>query len=170
MNPNIIVISSQGTALFHEKEYRCALGRGGVKEGKHEGDGATPVGEFPIREVYFRSDRGERPDSPFLTNEITPHDGWSDDVSDKLYNSHVTLPHKGSHETLWREDHIYDIIIVLGYNDEPSVAGKGSAIFMHIARPALTPTDGCIAFSEEDLREILSQCTIETKVRISVNK
>lgn len=167
MKQNIIIISRSGTAYFHDKEYRCALGKGGVKQDKHEGDGATPLGEFPIRCVFYRADRINKPESPFFTTEISEHDGWSDEVADKLYNTHITLPYSGSHEKLFREDHSYNIIVSLGYNDAPPVAGKGSAIFIHIAQPEFTPTDGCIAFTENNLREILSLCTEETTVQIT---
>src|ERR1051326_1852856 len=54
-------LATNGLLRFHGKEFRCALGRAGILENKHEGDGATPAGDFPLREVYFRPDRGLPP-------------------------------------------------------------------------------------------------------------
>ncbi|MBI2410071.1 L,D-transpeptidase family protein [Candidatus Kaiserbacteria bacterium] len=150
-----ILVRAEGKLLFNGKEYRCALGKGGVRTDKREGDGATPQGCFAIREVLYRPDKFEKPPHTVLpTRPLSPDDGWSDDVALPEYNTLVKLPYSGSHEELWRQDDLYDLIVVLGYNDPP-VAGKGSAIFMHVAREAYTPTAGCVALSKVDLLEIL---------------
>src|SRR3989344_2315937 len=164
---NNILVSSNGVLSFGGKAYRCALGKGGVRSDKAEGDGATPVGCFPIRKVFYRPDRSAHaPLTVFPTQALLQDDGWSDDVHLPEYNTFVKLPYGGSHEKLWRDDHLYDLIVTLGYNDDPPIGGKGSAIFMHIAREGYTPTAGCIALFQEDLLEILKTATTETRVCI----
>lgn len=137
---------------------RCALGRSGVTPAaaKREGDGASPVGLWPMREVYFRPDRLERPVTALAIEPLTPEAGWCDDPASPLYNRPVRLPFPLSHEKLWREDHIYDLIVVLGYNDDPVVPGKGSAIFLHLARDDYSSTEGCVACARQDLLSLLA--------------
>jgi len=163
MNTNIIVESS-GKLIWKGKEYKCAIGKGGVSKDKKENDGKTPVGCFPVRKILYRADRILKPESVFPTFEITPDDGWCNDPNDLNYNRQIKLPYKASYENLWREDNLYDIVVVLGYNDDPPVSGKGSAIFMHIARPDYSPTAGCIALSLEDLLNILKEIDADTYV------
>jgi L,D-peptidoglycan transpeptidase YkuD (ErfK/YbiS/YcfS/YnhG family) len=136
---------------------RAALGRSGVKALKREGDGGTPIGCFPLREVLYRADRGPRPRTQLPVRAIRAHDGWCDDPESPNYNRRVALPARRSAEGLMRADPLYDLVIVLGYNDRPRVKGKGSAIFVHLARSGLTPTDGCIALARRDLIALLRQ-------------
>lgn len=157
---------SNNILTYENKQYKCSIGAGGVKEDKSEGDKSTPSGYFPIRKVFYRADRVEKPESPFETIALESNDGWCDDPNESSYNTHIKLPHQGSHENLWRDDEIYDIIVVLGHNDEPVIKGKGSAVFMHIARPDYSPTDGCIALSKNDLLDVLIGCDKKTKVCI----
>lgn len=164
-------ITVRGNQLeFNGKTYPCAIGKGGIKpeEDKVEGDGATPAGCFKLREVLYRADRLDEPKTKLPLGEIEPEDGWCDDSDNEDYNQLVTLPHPGSHEELWREDHVYDIIVPIGYNDDPAIPGEGSAIFMHIAREGYTPTDGCVALKQEDLLEILSYCDENTQICIEL--
>ncbi len=162
-----IKVSSSGTLLWKGKTYACAIGKGGVTEHKKEGDGATPIGCFALREVLYRPDTvGKEPVTDLPISVIRENDGWCDDPGDPAYNKKVSIPYPGRHEALWRTDEIYDIIVPLGYNDEPVVAGKGSAIFMHVARPNYTPTEGCIALALPDLLEILRTVSKETKICI----
>ena len=161
-----IFVSPNRTLHFQNKEYICAIGKGGIREDKIEGDGASPIGSYPIREIYYRSDRIEKPKCCFPISAITPSMGWCDASEDKNYNRLVTHPYPVSHEKLWREDHIYDVIVVLGYNDAPVVAGKGSAIFFHIARDNYQDTEGCIAVSLDHMYEILQALTPHTRFRI----
>lgn len=162
---NNIVVNSNGVLRFNNKEYRCALGKSGARADKQEGDEATPVGCFPVRKIFYRPDKLEKPpETSFQVQALTPDDGWSDDVKMPEYNRFVRLPYNGSHEKLWRDDCLYDIIVVLGYNDDPVVSGKGSAIFMHVAREGYAPTAGCIALSREDLLEILKTADVKTQV------
>ncbi len=135
---------------------RCALGRGGVAPTKREGDGVTPVGCFPVRSVLYRPDRGPPPATALAVASLTPASGWCDDPAHGDYNRAVTLPHPARCETLWRDDALYDVILVLGYNDDPPVAGLGSAIFVHRARDAYAPTEGCVALAPPDLAAMLA--------------
>lgn len=136
---------------------RCALGKGGVKPAaeKREGDGATPAARMALRRVLFRADRGPAPRCAVPVEPIAPTDGWCDDPAHRHYNRQVALPFDASHERLWREDHVYDVIGVLGWNDDPVQRGRGSAIFLHLARPGFAPTEGCIALEARDLRRVL---------------
>ena len=159
-----IFVSPSGVLTLNNREFKCALGKGGVTHDKKEGDGATPFGCFHIREVMYRADKLTMPKINFPISVISKNDGWCDDVNDPNYNKKIKLPYSGSHEELWRDDDVYDIIIPLGYNDDPAVSGKGSAIFIHVARPNYTPTAGCIALSLLDLLEILKEVPAETRI------
>ena len=137
---------------------RCALGRSGVvgKGQKREGDGASPAGTWPMRRVFYRPDRVERPQTALPCVPLHVRDGWCDAPDHPLYNRPVTLPFPARHEELWREDHVYDLIVELGYNDDPVVPGFGSAIFLHLARNDYRGTEGCIALAKEHMLAVLS--------------
>lgn len=136
---------------------RCALGKTGVVPAseKKEGDGATPVGVWPIRRVLYRPDKLPKPATSLEVAPIKPDDGWCDAPADPNYNRPVKLPYPASHERMWRNDDLYDLVVVLGYNDAPVVPGKGSAIFLHVARPDWGPTAGCVALAKADLLSLL---------------
>jgi L,D-peptidoglycan transpeptidase YkuD (ErfK/YbiS/YcfS/YnhG family) len=162
-----LVVHAAGWIRAGRHTFRCALGRGGVRQDKTEGDGATPAGRFPLRRVIFRADRLSRPETALPATAVTSDQGWCDDPNDPSYNQLVRLPFAASHEVLWREDHLYDVIVVLGHNDSPAVPGKGSAIFMHVARPDYGPTDGCIALALEDLLQLLVPCRPGDAIAVS---
>ena len=152
-----LVVATNGVAAWGAHWMRCALGRGGVRAAKQEGDGATPEGTWRMRALLFRRDRIARtPLTGLPLRALRPEDGWCDDAADPLYNRPVKLPFRARAEHLWRPDEIYDLIVVLGYNDDPPVSGKGSAIFLHIARPDYAPTEGCVAVSHKDLLAIVA--------------
>jgi L,D-peptidoglycan transpeptidase YkuD (ErfK/YbiS/YcfS/YnhG family) len=135
----------------------CSIGRGGLiaAADKQEGDGATPTGIWPIRGVLFRPDRSAAPQDLSLPwRWLRPDDGWSDGASDPSYNRPVRHPHGFSAERLWRDDGLYDAIVVLGHNDLPPVPGAGSAIFLHCWRDGAT-TEGCVAVAKEELLALL---------------
>lgn len=159
-----IVVSSNRTVVFNGKIFKCSIGNGGVSNDKREGDGATPAGCFTIRKVFYRSDRIEKINTTIPTQILSKDDGWCDDVKDLNYNKYVKLPYLASHENLWRDDNVYDIIVVLGYNDNPVIVCKGSAIFMHIAREDYSPTAGCIALSRPDLISLLEDISKNTSI------
>jgi L,D-peptidoglycan transpeptidase YkuD (ErfK/YbiS/YcfS/YnhG family) len=146
---------------------RAALGKGGLSVAKREGDGATPIGVFALRRVLYRADRLPMPHTGLPVSAIHPSDGWSDDPRDMLYNQAVPLPHPHSHERLWRDDGLYDLVVPLGYNDDPPVSGLGSAIFLHCARPDYGPTEGCVAIAVSDLLTLLAGCGAGTRLEIA---
>lgn len=164
---NLRVVSD--TALeFNGKTYRCAIGKNGFTRNKIEGDNCTPVGIYPLRECWWRMDKlADEPVTVLSKRIIQPDDGWCDEPTDDFYNTHVKLPFAPSHEKLWREDDAYDLIIPLGYNDSPVEAGKGSAIFLHVAQPDYRGTEGCVALAHSDLLEILANITTDSKMDIA---
>jgi L,D-peptidoglycan transpeptidase YkuD (ErfK/YbiS/YcfS/YnhG family) len=161
-----IVVEGPDRIRFGDKIYRCAVGKGGIQVDKTEGDGVSPVGSYPIRSVYYRKDRIDQPKSVFETHVIQDKDGWCDASEHPSYNKPVSLPFAASHEVLMRDDHIYDVIVVLGHNDDPPIPYKGSAIFFHIARADYSPTEGCIAVQLDDMFEILRQ--LDEKSRLII--
>ena len=134
---------------------RAALGRGGVRLHKEEGDSATPAALLPLRRVLYRADRVLIPRAVVPREPIAPEDGWCDDPLHRDYNRQVRLPHDAHCEELWRSDVLYDLVGVLGWNDAPVERKRGSAIFLHIARPDYAPTEGCIALALADVQALL---------------
>ncbi len=164
----IVSRSPDGTwrAAFGGRVWRCAIGPGGVTSNKREGDGATPIGGFALRRVLYRPDRLARPETSLPVAALQPEDGWCDDPDDAAYNRPVRLPYGASHERLWRDDGIYDVIVILGHNDDPPVPGRGSAIFLHVARPDYGPTAGCVGLALADLLTVLREAGPEARVRV----
>jgi len=162
-----LLVSSDGTACFADRVFRCALGRGGVSDAKREGDGATPTGAWPLRRLLYRSDRLAAPVTGLPITPIGPADGWCDAPGDKNYNLPVILPYPASAEALWREDAVYDLIVPLGYNDGPIRSGQGSAIFLHLARLGYLPTEGCVALAQADLLAYLAVATTQSRVVVT---
>lgn len=150
------VVHRDGRFVLQGAVFRAALGRRGVTEHKAEGDGATPVGLMPLRRVLYRADRLRAPDCAVPVEPIAENDGWCDDPLSADYNRLVRLPQDAHHEELWRTDGLYDVIGVLGWNDAPVVKGRGSAIFLHVARSDYAPTDGCVALALADLLHVLA--------------
>ncbi len=146
---------------------RAAIGPSGINALKREGDGATPRGAFALRRIVYRADRGPRPASPLPTRPIRVNDGWCEAPGDRNYNRPVPFPYSASAERLWRDDRLYDLVLVLGANDRPRKRGCGSAIFIHVARDGLAPTEGCIAFDKHDLRWLLAHISRHTRVLVT---
>jgi L,D-peptidoglycan transpeptidase YkuD (ErfK/YbiS/YcfS/YnhG family) len=174
MNPttDLLVVpagprASRGTLRFGGNSYPCVLGRGGVVVDKREGDGATPLGRFPLRRVLYRADRGGAPTTSLPVSAIAADDGWCDAPSDPAYNRPVKLPYPASAEALYRQDRLYDLLVVLGHNDAPVRPGAGSAIFLHVAPEDGGPTAGCIALAPEHLRAILRTATPASAVVVA---
>jgi L,D-peptidoglycan transpeptidase YkuD (ErfK/YbiS/YcfS/YnhG family) len=159
------IVMSGGTLTLQNETFRAALGRGGVRADKREGDGATPAGVLPLRKVLYRPDRGAVPACSVAVQAINRGDGWCDDPVYPGYNRLVRLPIDASAEALWRDDALYDIIGVLGWNDSPVRPNRGSAIFLHIARADYAPTDGCVALAPDHLRRVLAMGLTELVVR-----
>ena len=161
-----LVVTAGGRALWHGRALRCAVGRSGISRGKREGDGATPAGSFPLRLVLYRADRVEAPRGSLPCAAITPADGWCDTPGDALYNRAVRLPYPTRAERLWREDACYDLLAVIGFNDDPVKEAAGSAIFLHVAQPDYAPTEGCVALALADLHDVLGGWRPEDRIAI----
>lgn len=144
----------------------CALGRSGVRGRKREGDGATPAGRYGLVAVLYRADRIRRPRTALPVTAIDRDAGWCDDPGDRRYNRPVKLPYPSRHERLWREDRLYDIVVVIDFNLSPARRNLGSAIFLHIASPDFAPTEGCIAVSEPVMRTLLARIGPGTVIEI----
>ncbi len=145
----------------------CALGRGGVVVHKREGDGGSPLGQFALRRVWWRVDRAPFPRCAVPARRTRKGDGWCDAPAHPRYNRPVQLPFGASHETMWRDDHLYDMVVEIGWNDVPARRGRGSAIFLHLARPGYTPTEGCVAVSRVTMLRLLPLIGRHTRLRIS---
>jgi L,D-peptidoglycan transpeptidase YkuD (ErfK/YbiS/YcfS/YnhG family) len=158
--------SQTGTLSIGALQVPCALGRSGKVFRKKEGDGATPIGLFPLRFAFYRQDRIVRPATGLPLRRLAPHDGWCDAPGDLCYNRFVRHPFRASAEQLWRADHLYDVIVVIGHNDQPRRRAAGSAIFLHMARDGLKPTEGCIAVRAPDMRKVLLRIQPSTRIRI----
>jgi len=141
----------------------CALGRGGIKCIKREGDGGTPIGVFRVLEAYYRADRINRPKTRLPLHKITETLGWCDAPDDRNYNKKIDLPYSASHEKLLRDDHLYDLMVVLDYNISRRRRGAGSAIFFHLARDDFKPTEGCIAVHQSTMLRFLERADKNTR-------
>ncbi|MBS0469927.1 MAG: L,D-transpeptidase family protein [Proteobacteria bacterium] len=154
---NVLVTPKDGAALLDwgAGARRAAVGRSGIGVKRREGDGVTPLGTYPLRRLYWRADRIEWLVTGLPIKAIARDDGWCDAPGDPNYNRLVKRPYAASSETLWRDDGLYDLLVTIGFNDDPVVDGAGSAIFLHAARPDYGPTEGCIALAKADLLELL---------------
>ncbi|TAH36211.1 MAG: hypothetical protein EYC62_03700 [Alphaproteobacteria bacterium] len=163
----MIKVDSKNNLLYwNNRSYRCAIGKNGATMEKIEGDGKTPLGQFPILEVYWRKDRADLPKIQLPTRQILKSTGWCDDPEHAAYNFPVPLPFSARHEVFWREDGCYDIVVVIGYNRNPTIRGRGSAIFLHCAKPDFAGTEGCVAIDKKDLLSILPEFTPQTTIDI----
>ena len=143
-----------------------ALGRGGIKADKREGDGATPRGLFHPLRLWWRADRHSRPRTRLKVRAITPADGWCEDPADRQYNRPVRLADHSAADRLRRDDHLYDFIIEIDQNTRPRIAGRGSAVFLHLARPGYGPTAGCVSMKRPAMLQLLARIGPGTKIVI----
>ena len=162
----MIIVKKSGYLKYKNLKFRCALGKAGVKKKMMEGDNITPKGIFKIIKIYYRSDKIKTIETLIKKNKIKKNMGWCDDPKSRSYNQQIKLPTKYSHEKLYRNDNLYDLIAVLNYNINPIIKNKGSAIFLHIAKNSYQKTKGCIALKREHLIEIISQIKKNTKIKI----
>ncbi len=158
--------SQTGWLTIGSLRVACALGRSGSVVRKREGDGATPIGQFQLRSAFYRADRIVRPGTGLPLKRLGPNDGWCDAPSDRSYNRFVRHPFPASAEQLWRTDHLYDVLVVIGHNDLPRRRAGGSAIFMHIARDGMKPTEGCVTLRASDMRKVLPHVRASSRIRI----
>jgi L,D-peptidoglycan transpeptidase YkuD (ErfK/YbiS/YcfS/YnhG family) len=163
----VVCLSSHGAMLdWGDGPRLCAIGPAGIAAKTAEGDGVTPRGIFPLRQIFYRADRVAKPDAILPIRITAKDDGWCDAPADPNYNRLVKLPYPASAENMWRDDSLYDLVAVVGFNDDPVVPGKGSAIFLHFAKPDYSPTAGCVALSETDLRAALVQLRPGDRIKI----
>ena len=151
---------------------RCALGKAGIVAAgdKREGDNRSPVGVWAIRQVLYRPDvYPNGPATALPTKPMEGDDGWCDAPGDRAYNRPVKLPYPASAERLWRDDHVYDLVGILAHNDDPPMAGLGSAIFLHLARDDYAGTEGCVALARADLEALLALAGPGDAIEISAD-
>lgn len=144
----------------------CALGPAGLTRAKREGDGATPVGRFALTACFYRADRGPRPRAQRPVRACRPTDGWCDDPGSARYNTPVLLPFGAGHEAMWRSDRLYDLGLVIDYNQSRPLKRRGSAIFLHVMAPDGGPTAGCVALRPDDLRRLLPRLARHCRIDI----
>ena len=162
------IVVERGAATLGERRWKCAVGRGGVVSAaaKREGDGATPAGVWKLRSGFWRADRLARPAGPVAFAAIEPDMVWDEDPASPVYNTLQRRDIPDHPERLMREDGVYDIVVPLGFNDGPVVPGRGSAIFLHVARDGYSPTAGCVALARDDLLALLELLGPEPAIEI----
>jgi L,D-peptidoglycan transpeptidase YkuD (ErfK/YbiS/YcfS/YnhG family) len=156
----------QAWLLLGARAIRAALGRSGVKAAKREGDGATPAGRFRPLRLWWRADRLPRPHTLLPVRRIAAEDAWCEDPNDRRYNRPFRRSANEPGDRLWRADDLYDLIVEIDHNTRPRVAGRGSAVFIHVARPGFAPTAGCIALPRNELRRLVSRLSRKTRIII----
>ncbi len=143
-----------------------ALGRGGIRADKREGDGGTPKGTFRPRQLWWRADRHSRPRTFLPIRAIKPEDAWCEDPRSRHYNRPMRLDRECGGDRLRRDDHLYDFIVEIDHNTRPRVAGRGSAVFLHLARPDFSPTAGCVSMTRSAMLRLLARLGPETRIVI----
>ena len=162
----MIIVKNSGFLTYKNLKFRCAIGKAGIKKKEKEGDNITPKGIFKITNIYYRSDKIKNIATPIKIIKIKKNMGWCDDPESRNYNKEIKIPNNFSYEKLYRNDNIYDLIIVLSYNISPTIKNKGSAIFIHIAKNKYLPTEGCVALKKNHLIKILKEIKSNTLIKI----
>jgi L,D-peptidoglycan transpeptidase YkuD (ErfK/YbiS/YcfS/YnhG family) len=157
---------SQGLLRAGPFSLRVALGRAGIKADKREGDGGTPRGRFRPLRLWWRADRLPRPRTLLRMRRIGPADAWCENPGDRRYNHAFRRSANDSGDKLMRADHLYDLVIEIDHNTRPRIAGRGSAVFIHVARPGFAPTAGCVALRPNDLKTLVSRIGPNTRIVI----
>jgi len=162
----MIIVKKSGYLQYKNLKFRCALGKAGIKKKEKEGDNVTPKGIFKITNMYYRPDKIKNIITTIKKIKIKKNIGWCDDANSHFYNQQISLPTKFNHEKLYRNDNLYDLVLVLNYNTNPIIKNKGSAIFIHIAKKNYKKTKGCIALKKKHLIELISKIKKNTKIKI----
>jgi len=157
---------TRGILTLGQRAIPVVLGRAGIRAHKREGDGATPAGRFRPLRLWWRPDRGPRPNTLLPVRRIEPDLAWCEEPADRRYNRPFRRSANEPGDRLWRADPLYDLIIEIDHNTRPRVAGQGSAVFLHVARPDRGPTAGCVAMGVGELRRLLR--TLSPKIRIDI--
>ena len=160
------IIIKKNYLFFKDYKLKCSVGKLGIKKFKKEGDLTTPKGLFKLGMLYFRGDRNKNLKALVSKKKIKRNMGWCDDINSKRYNQEIRFPYKYHAERLYRRDGIYDIFINIKYNQNPTIKGKGSAIFLHLANKNYKATKGCVAISKKDFLKILPMIKKKTKIHI----
>jgi L,D-peptidoglycan transpeptidase YkuD (ErfK/YbiS/YcfS/YnhG family) len=163
----MIIVKKSGYLKYKNLKFRCALGKAGIKKKEKEGDNVTPKGIFKITRLYYRPGRIQNITTTLKKIKIEKNMGWCDDPDSNFYNKQISLPNKFGHEKLYRNDNLYDLILIINYNTSPIIKNKGSAIFIHIAKKNYKKTKGCIALKKKDLIELISKIKKNTKIKIN---
>ena len=158
--------SRQGWLTADGMTIPVALGRGGILANKREGDGGTPRGVFHPKKLWWRADRHTRPRTFIAARAIRPEDAWCEDPNDRHYNQPIRLTTEAPGDRLTRKDHLYDFIVEIDHNTRPRIAGRGSAVFLHLARDNFGPTAGCVSMTEAAMVRLLRRLGRKTKIII----
>lgn len=161
-----IIVNKKRFLLFGKYKLKCSLGKSGIKAFKKEGDLSTPKGTFKLGSLYYRKDRNKKIKCNINKIKIQKNMGWCDDPKSKKYNCPIYFPFKASAERLYIKDNIYDLILVIKYNKNPTYKNKGSAIFIHLTNKQYKPTKGCVSILKKDFLRILPNITKKTKIII----
>ena len=162
----MIIINKSGVLKFKNLKFKCALGKSGIGKKIKEGDNITPKVYYKLLVLFYRSDRIPNFKTILKKRKINKKMGWCDDVNNKNYNKLIKLPCNFSNEKLYRRDNIYDLVVPINYNTNKIARGKGSAIFLHVAKKNYSPTKGCIALKKKDLILLLKKIKSK-KVKIN---
>ena len=163
----MIIVKKSGYLKYKKLKFRCALGKAGIKKKEKEGDNITPRGIFEITKILYRPDKIKKIKAFIRTIKIKKNMGWCDDSKSDYYNQQIKLPNKFGHERLYRNDNLYDIILVLNYNTNPIIKKKGSAIFIHVSKNSYKKTKGCIALKKKHLLKLIPLIKKNTKIKIN---
>ena len=162
----LIKLKNKDTLIFDDFEFKCSIGKNGLRNKKLEGDKSTPKGTFSVGPIYYRPDRINKPKTTLKLKIIKKNMGWCNDTKSKFYNKQIKKNKSISHEMLYRKDHKYDIFLVIQYNLKKIKKGIGSAIFLHLTKN-YKPTSGCIAIKEKDFLILLKLLKKNTKIKIN---
>ena len=161
----IITLKNKDTLIVDNFRLKCCIGRSGLKKNKREGDGSTPIGKFKIGKLYWRNDRVKKPETKLSCKPISKKMGWSTDIKNRLYNKEIKINRKINHEKLYRKDYKYNYFILLKYNYDKTIIGRGSAIFIHLTKN-YSKTSGCIALLEKDFLILAKLINNKTLIKI----
>ena len=163
----MFILVKNNELMYEDRLFKCAVGMNGLIKNKFEGDGCTPVGIFNFTKIFYRADRLGKLNFKIKSSIIREDDGWCDDTKSKFYNQHIKFPFIESAENLFRSDDLYDLVCVLSYNSDPIIPGRGSAIFLHIAKKDFDGTKGCIAIEKSNIIELAKRITVDSKIKIA---
>jgi L,D-peptidoglycan transpeptidase YkuD (ErfK/YbiS/YcfS/YnhG family) len=162
----MMIVNNKGELWYKKDRYKCAYGKNGFIKSKKEGDGCTPIGIFEINKLFIRTDRIKKIHTKMMQIPILKKMAWEDNPNKKNYNKLIELKTLSHEEHLYRKDSLYDLILVIEYNTKKIIKKKGSAIFIHIAKPKYKPTQGCIALKKKDLLDLLGTIKAKEKIKI----